>query len=481
MAIFHYSIKIISRGKGGRSAVAAAAYRAGEKIINERDGTIHDYTRKGGVVHTEIMLPSHAPSDFSDRSILWNAVERIEKAKNSQLAREIELSLPVELTKEQNINFALDYVNKIFVNEGMCADVCIHDKGDGNPHAHIMLTMRPINEDGTWGDKQKKVYAFDNNGNKIYDPKKRQYMCNTVKTTDWHEQTKAEEWRAAWSEAVNIALAQYGHDERVDHRSYERQGIDQLPTVHLGVAAHCMEQHGIATERGDKNRNIEVTNRELRQLRARINKVKNWLYNAPLTNTPTMVEMMQGVAGGHRLNTQWQKVTDLKVQAEILLFLGQYDIKSMGQLIDMVEWMHKRQYGVANRIKEIDRRLGTLAKHFENVDVSKRHRAVVEKYMGITDQKNQEAYAKKHADEMGQYKKATAYLMACLNGRTVVPEGKWRGEREELVKERYSLCEEYYKLKDSVKSIEILQRNAEYIMNENSQERASTKTINLSV
>ncbi len=190
MAIYHCSIKIISRGKG-KSAVAAAAYRAGVKIINQYDGIEHDYTRKGGIVHTEILLPENAPAEYADRAILWNAVEKIEKAKNSQLAREIELALPVELTREQNISLVREYVNQHFVAAGMCADICIHDKKDGNPHAHVMLTMRPFNEDKTWGAKQKKDYIIDPHGNKIYDPKKRQYKCKSIPATDWNEQTKA--------------------------------------------------------------------------------------------------------------------------------------------------------------------------------------------------------------------------------------------------------------------------------------------------
>ena len=176
MAIYHCSIKITSRGKG-KSAVAAAAYRAGERITNEYDGVTHDYTRKGGIVHTAILLPDNAPPEYKDRAVLWNAVEKIEKAKNSQLAREIELALPVELTKEQNIFLVREYVKRHFVNHGMCADIAIHDTGEGNPHAHVLLTMRPFNEDRTWGDKQKKVYHLDEDGNKIYDPIKRQYKC----------------------------------------------------------------------------------------------------------------------------------------------------------------------------------------------------------------------------------------------------------------------------------------------------------------
>ena len=171
MAIYHLSIKIISRGKG-RSAVAAAAYRAGEQIHNEYDGITHDYTRKGGVVHTEILLPEHAPGEYKDRAVLWNAVEKIERAKNSQLAREIEIALPVELNYMQNLNLIREYVRKNFVEQGMCADFSIHGMETENPHVHILLTMRPLNEDKAWGTKFKKVYHLDDDGNKIYNPEK---------------------------------------------------------------------------------------------------------------------------------------------------------------------------------------------------------------------------------------------------------------------------------------------------------------------
>lgn len=250
IAIYHCSIKIISRGKG-KSAVAAVAYRAGEKITNEYDGITHDFTRKGGVVHTEILLPDNAPAEYVDRAVLWNAVEKIEKAKNSQLAREIEIALPVELTREQNISLVREYAKQHFVDKGMCADVCIHDTGGGNPHAHIMLTMRPFEDDKTWGNKQKKEYILDNDGNKIYDPKRRQYKCKSIPATDWNEQTKAEEWRQGWADICNRFLEQNNHAERIDHRSYERQGIDQIPTIHLGVAASAIELGDYASSAKD--------------------------------------------------------------------------------------------------------------------------------------------------------------------------------------------------------------------------------------
>ena len=166
IAIYHCSIKIISRGKG-KSAVAAAAYRSGEKITNEWDGETHDYTRKGGVVHSEIMLPPHAPPSFSDRSTLWNSVEEIEKSKDAQLAREVEIALPVELSREEQTRLVRDYCSSQFVSKGMCADFNIHDTGSGNPHAHIMLTMRPLDEKGIWTAKSKKEYDLDGNGERI--------------------------------------------------------------------------------------------------------------------------------------------------------------------------------------------------------------------------------------------------------------------------------------------------------------------------
>lgn len=277
MAIYHCSIKIISRGKG-QSAVAAAAYRAGEFIKSDYDGIAHDYTRKGGVIHTEILLPNYAPKEYASRSVLWNAVEQVEKAKNSQLAREIELALPAEFNLQQNISLVREYVSKCFVSAGMCADICVHDKNDGNPHAHVMLTMRPFEQNGTWGAKAHKI-----NGRK-------------VPTVDWNERSKVEEWRATWAETCNAFFVQQELLERMDHRSYERQGIEQVPTVHMGVAATQMERKGIATERGNMNREIAITNKQLRQLRARIHQLKGWLREviSPAAS-PMLIDIIQDV------------------------------------------------------------------------------------------------------------------------------------------------------------------------------------------
>ena len=199
-AIYHCSIKIVSRGKG-KSAVAAAAYRAGERLTNEWDGLTHDYTKKGGVVHTEILLPSHAPPAFSDRSTLWNSVEEAEKSNNAQLAREVEIALPVELSREEQIRLVRSYCSSQFVSRGMCADFCVHDTGGGNPHAHILLTMRPLDERGQWLPKSKKEYLLDENGERIRLPSGR-YKTRKVDLTDWNSQENAEVWRKAWADML---------------------------------------------------------------------------------------------------------------------------------------------------------------------------------------------------------------------------------------------------------------------------------------
>ena len=258
MASVHYKMSVIGRS-GGRSAVAAAAYRSAEKIYNHRDGIIYDFTRKRGVAHSEILLPEHAPREYTDRAILWNSVEHAERQKNAQTARHVEIGLPAELDQAAQIDLVRGYVQKQFVERGMCADICVHDKGDGNPHAHVMLTMRPINQDGTWGAKSRKEYVLDSSGQKIMLPSGN-WKSKHVPTTDWDEHGNVEQWRQAWTHDVNREYERRGMEQRIDLRSYERQGLDKEPTRHLGPTASKMEKEGKRSYLGDCNRDIEARN-----------------------------------------------------------------------------------------------------------------------------------------------------------------------------------------------------------------------------
>ncbi len=260
----HFKVEILGRGKGTHNSVVGyAAYCARTRLRNERDGHIYNWSRQNDIVFSKIMLPENAPRRFFDRSVLWNEVEKIEKCKNAQLARTLVIALPSEFSTDAQERVVCQYVQDYFVNYGMCADINIHDKSDGNPHAHIILTMRSIDKNGKWMAKQEKIYQLDKNGKKIYDPVKRQYKCTTQKTNDWDNHKNVEQWREQWAEVCNVEFERLGLSKRVTHKSYQRQGSDLLPTKHLGSSSTAMEQRGIQTKTGKANKNIYFQNMKL--------------------------------------------------------------------------------------------------------------------------------------------------------------------------------------------------------------------------
>jgi Ti-type conjugative transfer relaxase TraA len=231
MAIYHLSAQVISRASG-RSVVAAAAYRAAERLEDGRTGVAHDFTAKASVVHTEVLLPDGASAAWTDRSVLWNAVEASEKRKDAQLAREVEFALPRELSRAEGIALARDFVCEQFVARGMVADLCVHDPvgedGQSKPHAHVLLTMRSVTpgqqadgSDATFGAKQR----------------------------DWNSTALLEGWRARWATLANERLATLGHDVRIDHRSLAAQGIALEPQHKIGPAGMRRAERGEAAER----------------------------------------------------------------------------------------------------------------------------------------------------------------------------------------------------------------------------------------
>ena len=272
MAIYHCSCKIIGRS-AGHSSVAAAAYRSGEKLVDERTGEVCDYTRKGGVEHQEIMLPENAPEEFTNRETLWNAVEKVEKGGRAQLAREYDIALPHELNRDEQIKMAREFIQENFVDKGMCADWALHapDHKIKNEHIHVMLTTRPINDDGTWGAKAKNEYVLDKNGERILDKidknNRKIYKRRKIDTTNWNSNEFLEGVRENWAKIVNKELEKKGIDERIDHRSLKDQGIDRAAQKHMGKAATALERQGIATEIGDYNREIKGFEKDLANMK----------------------------------------------------------------------------------------------------------------------------------------------------------------------------------------------------------------------
>ena len=341
MALFHLSVTQTKRS-AGQSAIASAAYRAGERLYSEYYGEYSDYTRKGGVICSDILLPSHAPPEYADRQTLWNAVEKAERGKNAQLAYSFDIALQNEFSLEENIALARQFLLENFVSRGMVVDFAVHqpDREDGgipNPHFHVLCPIRPIEQDGKWGLKQRRVYELDEDGNRIRDANGK-FVFNAVPTTDWGSPETLEHWREAWAEMCNAKFAEKGLDVRIDHRSYERQGVDLLPTIHEGATVRAMEKKGIRTEKGEFNRWIKATNAVIKDIRKKISLLFDWIteIKAELAKpqTPDLVSLLndyytQRKAGAY---SQKGKISNLKEMNETYNYLRANGIYTLEDL-----------------------------------------------------------------------------------------------------------------------------------------------------
>jgi hypothetical protein len=318
MAIYHLEAKIISRGTG-RSAVAAAAYQSGGTLYNDYDGITHDYAKKGGVLYSEILLPDSAPAEWADRQTLWNAVEEAEKTKDSRIARQLIVALPTELTMQEWLPMLREFVREQCVAKGMCADFAVHDTDGHNPHAHILLTVRPLDDNGKWQAKTQKEYlcrrADEEQGftstefpqakaegwEKLYkycdesgtagwytpteaalhptwertskQPKATKFGRQNPVCEAWNSEAQILVWREVWADCLNRALEQKQCPARVTHLSNAARGLDEQPTVHEGYVARNLEKQGLVADRCELNREIRADNKLLRELKAALQKL----------------------------------------------------------------------------------------------------------------------------------------------------------------------------------------------------------------
>ena len=460
MGIYHLSIKIISRGKG-KSAVAASAYRSGEKIKNEYDGVVHDFTRKGGIAHTEILLPQNAPKEFSNRSVLWNSVEKIEKSKNSQLAREIEISLPKELNREKQINLVREYVKENFVKVGMCADIALHDKNDGNPHAHILLTMRPLNEDTTWGAKSKKEYILDENGEKVK-LKNGNYKTRKINTVDWNEQDKAEEWRKTWADITNKYLEENSIQEKVDHRSYQRQGIEEIPTIHLGVSASQMEKKGIATDRGNINREIRKQNRLLQEIKLRIKALMRWIRGIGKEEKAETDKLKSTLPPKENLLSVFENLirknadnhnTDLEKYIESYQFLKEKNIISLSELKESIVTLRDKNYKTTRAIKDTEKKIDGKVQLIDQAEKYLKYKDIYKAYTKLKKIKQEDFY-NEHTAELILFESARKHLKEHLGESKTLNISKWKSELTTLKKDKKSLYSQILEIREEVKQAE---------------------------
>ena len=424
--------------------MASAAYRAGEKLHSEYYGEDSDYTRKGGVICSEILLPPHAPPSFSDRETLWNEVEKAERGKKAQLAYRFDIALQNEFSMQENIDLARQFLLDNFVSRGMVVDFAVHspDKEDGgisNPHFHVMCPIRPMEPNGKWGNKQRREYVLDEHGERVLD-EAGNYVFNAVPTTDWGEPETLEAWRKAWAEMCNAKFAEKDLDCRIDHRSFARQGVEQIPTQHEGPTVRAMEAKGIRTDKGDLNRFIRKTNAILREAKEKIAALIDWLKDVKAElakpQPPTLNDLLALHCSIRNKGAYSNKAKNANLQryAEAFSFLQSKNLYTVDDLEntlhamqDKIDTLKKSASSKQARIKEVDELL-------RMVDYYKSGKPAADKLKSIRFEKSRQKYKAEHDDELRTFYMAERKLKSYFKDGKL-PITAWRKERDRLEQE----------------------------------------------
>ena len=418
------SFKIISRGKG-QSCMASCAYYTGEKKYSEYECCWkYPHSSPSRVKLVEVMLPSNAPRAYADPQTLWNAVDAAETSVNAQTARSMLFALPRELTDEQNLALVRDFCQKEFVDKGMVCNFFYHDKDDGNPHVHIMLTLRAMDENGKWLPKSKNVYALDENGNRIRTPNG-SWKRIKVDTVDWNERKYGEIWRQDWAAAQNAALEAAGRMERVDMRSLERQGVeDRLPQKHLGPTASALERKGVSSERGDENRKIISVNKMLASLQKIVRGIGAWLDELrkavsrqqiienpddyPLSDVITAYLDMRkdGRETWNRYAQEKGAVHDLKDGFKAVSFLSNHELYTVGQLGRYIGETKQKFSKIKAESATKERRIRDIDALFGAIQTIRELKPIQQEYESIHWNGKREKFKTEHGDELSRLQKA---------------------------------------------------------------------------
>ena len=483
IALFHFHVTQIKRS-AGQSAVAAAAYRSGEKLHSEYYGEDSDYTRKGGVICSEILLPPQAPPSFSDRETLWNAVEKVERGKRAQLAYSFDIALQNEFSMQENIELARHFLLEQCVSRGMVADYAIHqpDKKDGgiqNPHFHVMCPIRPIEPDGKWGNKQRREYVLDEQGERIRD-EAGNYVFNAVPTTDWGKPETLEFWREQWAELCNAKFAEKDLDCRIDHRSFERQGVEQIPTQHEGPTVRAMEAKGIRTDKGDLNRWIRKTNAMLREAKQKIAALIDWLKAVKIElsrpKPPTLVELLSAYYDNRNKGAYSSKarIANLKKLSKAVSYLEAKRLYTADDLDaalhtmqGKIDTLRKSASGKQARIKELDELL-------RMADYYKAGKPVADKLKTIRFEKSRQKYKAEHDDTLRLFYMAERKLKRqVVDGK--LPAAAWREEKARLETEYRDLQTELTPLYADVKKLWGIHYNIYEVQHEQERQNAAVR------
>ena len=409
--------------------MAGASYYLGQKLYSEYDHEWkYPHSDPKRVRYTEVMLPSNAPPAYADRQALWNAVDAAEKSNKAQTARRFTITLPRELTFEQNLALIRDYCTKQFVDKGMICDLYYHDSGNGNPHVHLMLTMRAMDENGRWLPKTKTAYVLDDNGQRIRETNGK-WLRERMDTVDWNDQKYAEIWRHEWEIAQNNALEAAGRTERIDMRSYERQGItDLVPQIHLGPEAAALERKGISTTRGEHNREIKHVNALIRGLQKTIIELNEWLQkiretilqHETITNPDdynldevllSYLELRKADREfwEHRAQTK-ASLKDLQAILNAISFLKERELDTVHALGEYLSRTNERMNELRKEVRSKEQRIRDIDALLNAAKTVHDLQSMYDEYSSIRWKGTKERFATAHADELEQYKKAQRLL-----------------------------------------------------------------------
>ena len=428
------------------------------------------------LVHSEISLPPNAPKEYADRATLWNAVELSEKGQKSQLARMLKASLPNEWSYELAEEVVRDYVQRNFVDKGMCADWAIHDsendKGQRNLHIHVMLTLRPLTEKGEWGAKQKKVSGQQ----KVDKRNRKQWKCHTVESTDWNSRENAKMWRKDLADTINATNEQLGIALHWEHRSFKEQGIDREPTIHIGAVANALERKGIQTERGNINREIIKNNLLLEQVKEMLMLAKQELHSAQyekIKNTAVSVknEVMEMIAkvrerkgrldlpivsGKHLRKISDRTALQSADNAEKFITTRKIDsfeilakfTADKEQRYQELETVHLSKGQKLNRLKELSKMYALYAPIQATYKES-------QSLKGFAKMK----YDKEHKDSLSKYPELKERMQSLLqNGEKITPK-QWKAEIQSLQSEYDSISKEQTKTATELAYVEVIGYN----------------------
>lgn len=476
----HTHVDIVARSKGA-SVIAKAAYNARDKLQDEYYGKTHDYSKKTDLVFSKIFLPEHIPKEFSNREYLWNSVEKIEKSKNSQLARNLLFELPRELNEQERIKLISEFIEENFTSKGMIADCSIHNPmasdHEEQPHAHILLTLREIDEKGNWKPKCRKEYILDENGEKIK-LKSGNYKSRKVNLNDWNEPDKAKEWRENFSKKANKYLARNNIDKRIDPRTFEEQGREELPQIHLGTSSYQMEKKGIQTERGNQNRKIIALNLEFRKLKEELSKLTFWIGSligslqvkydeykqekkeeyenkAELFNLYEYISIYYDLQGekARKLNpyASNKKIgADLRRFSKARIYLKDNNLKTIAELQEKISTLQSQNKKISQDIKAKTKRIENLNKCFVYADIIKDNKKIFDEWNSKSLFKD--SFYNSHKDEIDKYKRARAILEK-ITGSSAIKIKDWKKEIQSLEQEIKNLNHQSKRIKDEYEQI----------------------------